>query len=291
MKLKADFPEHGAAAFSPEEANEWAQGLITAERTAVTVRDVWTVAVRTVFGWAVGRKLLTRNPFAGVKIKVPKKRRLRDKAFTREEVSIILNAASRITDTKSKGNAARRWVPWLCAYTGARAGEIAQLRGTDVIERDDIHALNITPEAGSVKTGQARLVPLHQHLIEQGFLKFVAASGKGPLFYKEPIAAPAGTDATNPPKARYVKAREHVGTWVRGLGITDPEVKPNHAWRETFKLIGYRNDITERVLDAIVGHAPVSVGRGYGLPTLRDKAHAFLKFPRYELKEPRAFSA
>ncbi|MEY9463866.1 site-specific integrase [Bradyrhizobium ottawaense] len=31
--------------------------------------------------------------------------------------------------------AARRWVPWLCAYTGARVNEITQLRACDVIEK------------------------------------------------------------------------------------------------------------------------------------------------------------
>jgi hypothetical protein len=68
---------------------------------------------------------------------------------------------------------------------------------------------------------------------------------------------------------------------VRSLGVTDPEVKPNHAWRETFKQVGHRY-ISERILDAIAGHAPISVGRGYGLPTLADMAAALNKFPRYE---------
>jgi integrase len=67
--------------------------------------------------------------------------------------------------------------PWLCAYTGARVGEITQLRKGDVIKRDGIHALKITPEAGTVKNAQARVVPLHQHLIAQGSLKFVEKRG------------------------------------------------------------------------------------------------------------------
>ena len=35
--------------------------------------------------------------------------------------------------------------------------------------------------------------------------------------------------------------------------------------------------------DTIVGHAPASVGRGYGEPTLADKAAALSKFPRYKV--------
>ena len=70
---------------------------------------------------------------------------------------------------------------------------------------------------------------------------------------------------------------------IRGLGVTDPEVSPNHAWRRTFKAIGFRCGIPEKVIDAIVGHAPASVGRAYGEPTLADKAAALSKFPRYRV--------
>ena len=42
--------------------------------------------------------------------------------------------------------------------------------------------------------------------------------------------------------------------------------------------------MSEKVLDAIVGHAPASVGRGYGEPTLADKAKELQKFPRYSVR-------
>lgn len=63
------------------------------------------------------------------------------------------------------------------------------------------------------------------------------ASGKGPLFYSEQKTPPAASDATNPPKKRYVKVRERIAGWVRELGVTDREVQPNHAWRHTFKQV------------------------------------------------------
>jgi integrase len=82
-----------------------------------------------------------------------------------------------------------------------------------------------------------------------------------------------------------VKARDRVAAWVRGLGVNDPELSPNHAWRHTFKAEGFRCGISEKVLDAIVGHAPASVGRGYGEPTLADKVPALRKFPRYRISK------
>jgi integrase len=104
-------------------------------------------------------------------------------------------------------------------------------------------------------------VPIHEHLIEQGFLIFAKANGHGPLFYNESKPA-AASDPTNPRKARYVKAREHVAAWVRSLGVSDPELSPNHAWRHTFKAIAFRCGMPEKVIDAIVGHA------GHGRPRL-----------------------
>src|SRR5690606_28014834 len=78
--------------------------------------------------------------------------------------------------------AGRRWVPWLCAYSGARIGEMVQLRKQDVRLEDGRWVMRVTPEAGTVKTGQMRDVPLHPHLVEMGFPAFVEAAPEGPLF-------------------------------------------------------------------------------------------------------------
>ena len=178
--------------------------------------------------------------------------------------------------------ALRRWVPWVCGYSGARAGEITQLRGQDVIERDGVKALRITPDAGPVKTRKARTVPLHEHLIAQGFLDFVDSKGKGPLFYYPEQEAPA-RDVTNPKPSRAVQARNRLGEWVRSIGVADKEASPTHGWRHTFKQIADRHGISDRVSDAITGHAPPTEGRAYGAPTLEDMANALRNFPRYKI--------
>jgi integrase len=285
LRLDQDFSGKGAASIAPEEAQEWASKLITEERKARTVRDVWVVAARTVFAWAVDQKLISKNPFANVQVSVPRENRGREtKAFRAEEVEIILRAASAVTDTSKASHAARRWVPWLCAYTGARVGEITQLRGADVVQQEGVEVIRITPEAGTVKTRQARLVPLHEHLLVQGFLGFVQAKGKGPLFYETHRAGRDwADDATNPRKPRYVKAREHLAAWVRSIGVSDRELQPNHAWRHTFKQRADRAGISERMSDFITGHAAKSVGAGYGAPTVGDMTEALKKFPCYSL--------
>ena len=283
LRLQSDFPNTGAAALLPEQMQEWANRLIDSDRTAYTVANIWARAARIVFAWAIDEKLISRNPFTGWRVKVPKKIRIREtKSFTDGEIKTILGAALAI-EVRSKTDAAKRWCPWLAAYSGARMGELTQLRGVDIVDSDGTHAIKISPEAGTTKTGKARTVPLHDHLVEQGFLAFVKANGSGPLFYNE-VKQPKGpVDPTNPRKPRFVKAREKVATWVRSLGVNDPELSPNHAWRHTFKAIGFRSGMSEKVLDAIVGHAPASVGRSYGEPILADKTKELHKFPRYKV--------
>jgi integrase len=283
LRLQSDFPNTNAAALMPDQMQHWANGLIDSDRTAGTVANIWVCAARTVFAWAVDEKLISRNPFVGWRVKLPRQIKTREtKAFNDDEITTILNAALAI-QPRGKGDAARRWCPRLAAYSGARMGKLTQLRGVDIVERDGTPAMKISPEAGTTKSGKARTVPLHEHLIEQGFLAFVKANGNGALFYNEPKQLPASDDPTNPRKQRYVKAREHLAAWVRGLGVNDPEVLPNHAWRHTFKAMGFRCGIPEKLLDAIVGHAPASVGRSYGEPTLADKARELRRFPRYKV--------
>jgi integrase len=282
LKLQTDFPNAGAATLLPEQMHDWAKGLINAERAAVTVRDVWVIACRTVFAWAIGAKLITHNPFTGWRVTVPKKISRREtKAFTEGEISTILKAALKV-EVSSKTDAAKRWCPWLAAYTGARMGELTQLRGSDVFEQNGVWAIKISPEAGTVKNRKPRTVPLHEHLIKQGFARFVKASGKGPLFYNEAKGRTELPDPTNPKRPRAVKARERVAAWVREIGIDDPELQPNHAWRHTFKKVGDRAGLSEKMLDVICGHAPATVGRGYGEPELADKAAALRRFPRFK---------
>jgi integrase len=170
-------------------------------------------------------------------------------------------------------------VPWLCAYTGARVGEFSQLRGEDVQKIDGIWAARLTPDAGTVKTKEARTVPLHEHLIAQGFLDFVAAHGPGPLFY-DPGRRKVQSDSN-----RHIKkVGEHLGKWVRAVvGVNDPALQPNHAWRNTFKTAAYAAGIQEAISDAIQGHSARTTGRGYNATSLATMAGAIQVIPRYEL--------
>jgi integrase len=280
--LQAAFPG-SAGDLTEDNARAWKDTLVTPKRRAVTVDAVWLPAAKTVFAWGLSQKHLRINPFVGVKIDVPKAVKLREdgKAFKPEEAQAILRASSAITSTKDAFPRAKRWAMWLCAYSGARSGEITQLRGIDVTKRGGFYVMKLTPEAGPIKTSNARTVPLHEHLIAQGFIEFVRAQGDGPLFYNVRAAKDTQADPLNPDQSPSIKTRGRLGYWVRELGITDPEVGPTHGWRHLFQQIADRVGIAEKISDRITGHAPASTGRRYGPATVEDMAEALKKFPRY----------
>jgi integrase len=278
--------EHFSDAVDIEFANakEWMNSLINEERSAHTVATVWRTALKTVFAWGITERLVKSNPFLDVRISVPRKNVEREtKAFNQDEARTILAAALTCNDKKSFDERVRRWVPWICAYSGARAGEITQLRGIDIQQRDGDWYARLTPSAGKIKTRKARTIPLHEHLIAQGFIEFVEGAKGAPLFYdvqRNGVSAPGKKKPRQSPPER---ARGRLGEWVRSLGITDPELSPNHAWRHTFKAQAARTGMDERYSDAITGHTPATTGRSYTKPLPEDLAEAMKKFPRYTL--------
>lgn len=134
-----------------------------------TVRDNDLAALKSVFGWAVDNDRLTSNPAKDVSLKLgraAKRDRGRPKGFTDDESVEILRFARdyrpKTRREEKKALRAKRWVPWLLAFSGARVSEVLQLRKQDVFEQAGRWIMLVTPEAGTVKSGRARSVPLHR---------------------------------------------------------------------------------------------------------------------------------
>lgn len=244
--------------------------------SAKTLKDSDLAGLKTIFGWAVANGRLTSNPAEGVTLKIGKRRKLREKWFTDEEAVSLLSAAWKLKQGAERPEtfAAKRWVPWLLAYTGARVGEMAQLRKADIRCVGSLWVLKITPEAGTVKTDEVREVILHPHLVELGFPEFVQAADDGHLF----LRPAADGDVRGP--LRGLKNR--LAEFARET-VTDRNVAPSHAWRHTFKTLGLEAGIDGRILDAIQGHSPRTEGERYGGTTLQAQGKALAKFPRYKV--------
>ena len=83
-------------------------------------------------------------------------------------------------------------------------------------------ALRITPEAGTVKSGNYRLGPPHPRLIEQGLPEFICSRLEGPLFFRQ-------GDKVNDPVVRAQRIGKVIGKWVYGTVGIGSEVLPNYG--------------------------------------------------------------
>lgn len=255
----------------------WRDERIAAKRAVSTINDSDIAAFNAVFNWAVEREWLPSNPADGTRIKAKQqKAEVRERYFLPEEIAKILNRAAAVAGSSKenpKTTAAKRWVPWLCAYSGARAAEMIQLRKQDIRE-DQQHGwiIRITPEAGSVKNNKFCDVPVHEHLIATGFIDFVKSAKEGHLFCN------FGEDGTITGPAAGVYKR--VYAMSRELAPSDIS-QPLHAWRYTFKTCGLEAGIESLTLDAIANHSPKTQGDKYTKVTPKARAEAMAKFPRY----------
>jgi integrase len=221
------------------------------------------------------------NPFSGIKVEGVKAWKEDDeRGFDPEQALTILSATvatpSHLISREMK--AARRWVPWICAYTGARVNEITSLLPSDVQHILGHWCFVLRPEV--TKGKRLRRVPVHKHLVEQGFLEYVEEWRKisKPLFY-EPARARGGKGA-NP---QWQKVAERLGEWVReSLKVTD--VQPNHGWRHLWREIVRGTKMKPELCDYMCGHESKSgTGARYGKRKVPVLAKEMSLFPRFKV--------
>ena len=277
--LRTELGHDDAVSVTKQQLVSWRNRLLET-LSPRTVSDVWLTAVRTVFSWAVREDRLPNNVALEVRQEKPKMPSLREKGYTDDEAKKLLahsiNYAAISLKELPATIAAKQWIPILCAHTGARVCEMTQLRKKDVRTEDGRLIARITPDAGTVKTGQFRDVPLHRQIVDLGFHAFVNASPEGPLFYM------SSNEAGQLSKARMISGR--ISEWLNKNSLVPTGVSPNHGWRHRFKTVGRENGCSDRVLDAICGHAGRTAGDAYGDVSIIAKAMAIDKFPAYRLQ-------
>ena len=259
----------------------WKDRLVARRLSARSIQYGYLAALRSTCAWAVRNKRILVNPMDGVGVKIPKPNKERSKGYTEEEAEFVLKLTLKpvVKNLSAEHKAARRWVPWICAYTGARVGEIAQLRKQDIQLKSGVWLFWITPAAGTVKDGNSRFVALHPHLIEQGFLEFVRASKAGPLFYSE--ARRRGGSNENPTSK---KVGERLAAWIREEGLKDKRISPSHAWRHRFKTLARRYNLDVGTRDYMQGHAAATEGEEYGEFEPQVLFAEISKLPAYRLE-------
>ncbi|HWA18919.1 MAG TPA: DUF6538 domain-containing protein [Devosia sp.] len=260
----------------------WRNARLAAGISERTISEGDLAGVFSMFKWAVEEKKLISNPAQDVKQRFQEPEQVRpQKGYDFREADLVLRATLEDHSNLSEASAgARRWIPWLCAFSGARVGEIGQMHADHVYQEPTPSGLRIwcmlvTPEAGTVKNRKARVVPIHPQVIEQGFLAYVDKRKGRPLFYDPELARKPDSH-----HRQADKVGERLAAWVRKLGIPAP-VQPNHAWRHRFETLGRALWLREDIVDYITGHGPNSAADNYGDYLVEASYRAVCYLPRY----------
>lgn len=222
-------------------------------------------------------ELIPRQPWEGLDIehRTENPRRPWTDAQLRAFFSLPLFAEHKLPTAWKAGGAAAYWVPLLGLYTGARIGELCQLRVVDIEQDKDGAVIRITEEAegATVKTDAGlRVVPVHSELVRLGFLDYVETMRK------------AG-EVSLWPKLGHRKGKP--GAYFSGWfsearkQVTEGGPVPDfHSLRHTVRTALMEADLDGDVIDRIIGHETRGAGKRYAHPTkILRRAVEALRFP------------
>lgn len=234
---------------------------VLADGTKATTAKKRLSFIRTFLTFAVAEGWLDADPSAGIRIVTPKKSGKEERRpFTKDEIKAILATPM---GTKPE----ERFLPILAAFTGARRGELAQLRRTDI----DTEALTLTvtdeDEDQRVKTaGSRRTLPIHPEIVKAGFIDYVKGLPESEGASRG--ARPEGWVFPGLPADRFGIRGD---AWGKAFGrhlrntlkITDRRAV-FHSFRHTLKRALRDLGCPKEIHDAITGHEGEDVGSSYG---------------------------
>jgi integrase len=248
-----------------EEADAWLEHMLAKGELSNNTIGQRIQNVRTVIGWARTRSLNklfpNGNPLEPVTLPSYQTVASDARTFTLSEAKQVLKAARKETAPEL------RWLPWMCAYSGARIKELAQLTRHDFFQVGNEWFFRITTAGGkTLKTRTSeRRVPIHPDLIKEGLIDFVTSlTSDGRIF---------------PPRTQ-----PNISEWLReDVGIKRTELAPNHGWRHLFEDMCMVGGVIDAARNYITGRATGQSGEGYGkseamLPGL---ANEMRKIPSY----------
>lgn len=156
------------------------------------------------------------------------------------------------------------WAPLLVLFHGTRRQDVLQLFVRDIGKDPEtgIHFIDVNRDDGKkVKNGDSvRQIPLHQTIIDLGFLDWVAG--------REQTVGPNGS--LWPGFEDRAKLDGRINRWGKWFGdylakhVVNHPRKKLHSLRGTFKRVGRHCRVAEHVLARICGHAIDTVGGKYG---------------------------
>jgi integrase len=227
-------------------------------------------AVSSLFVWLIKNAYYeggnpTRDFFDGVK----DKNKTKYPPYTNEQLRGVFGSPLFASCQPEKPHSAgtsrvrdwRYWLPLCALYSGARAGEIAQLLCADIRQEQGVWVFDFNEEGHEGKSlknrSSRRIVPIHPALLMLGLCEHVSKvreAGHTQLF-PEIKPGPRGDWSYRPSKF-WQKYLKNIGIKVRGLGL--------HSFRHGFVDECRRGDVSKDVVQGLLGHSDGSMTGHYG---------------------------
>lgn len=203
--------------------------------------------LKAVFNWGHEQGWCNEIKMRGV---VPRRKaEVKRRGFKPEELHALFSSLKEFRNTVPS----RYWVPAIAVYSGARLGEICQLRVGDVQSVQGIYCLNLSEydeEGQRVEDKQLkneaseRFVPLHNELLKSGFMSLVEGRNPKDRIFSE---LKAGKDRT------YSHAfSKWFGQFKRKCGFTSRALV-FHSFRHGFRDACRLASITDETAMALGG--------------------------------------
>jgi len=236
-----------------------------------TINGKYLTPLRRIYEWHRPVKRELTNPFQGLRAEKPRRADPRKKRrdFTASEVSRLFALPMFAGSQGSRGQSLylpgqvkiddwRVWVPLVCFFTGMRLNEACGLTVADIRQSEEgiefIHVRD-DEDGQSLKSAAARRkVPIHDALIEVGFLRFVERqrsvgairlfedlqadasgyfSGKATKFFADLINRIEDAHPDNPGQLVFHSVRHSVATCLR---VADTRIDVSKA------IVGHEQD-------------------------------------------------
>ena len=143
------------------------------DRMSVDTQNKYLRRIGGLCGWAVRHEHLSTNPASGLQYKKTKRPDEERSGYSPEN---LLDMQTALVQLPTNCHAWKYWTPLLAVHSGMRQNEIAQLHLDDIVDKDGVPCFDVNGRGDDkrLKSKAARrLVPMHPHLVDLGFLDYV----------------------------------------------------------------------------------------------------------------------